>query len=136
MSVTEELRDVVSQGILEVKLLQRIVGDLEECLSGPRHEIDDGGVIDETWVHTTVVPEVVPCFAHQKDDVEIVLDSCVELTHKHFILDILLLSLLARLTVHPRHNLLHFLLDSGEIFLPEEVRNLTDGQNGVDILHK
>lgn len=67
---------------------------------------------------------------------EVVLDSGVELSHKHLILDVLLLSLLTGLTVHPGHNLLHFLLDGGEIFLPEEVGNLTNRQNGVYILHK
>lgn len=136
MGVTEELCDMVSQGILEVELLKGIVGNLEESLSRPGHEIDDCCVVDETWVHTTVVPEVVPCLAHQKYDVKVVLDSGVKLSHKHLVLDVLLLPLLAGLTVHPGHHLLHFLLYRWEIFLPEEVGNLPNSQNGVYILNK
>jgi hypothetical protein len=55
MCITEKFRDIVSEIIFEIELLQRVVSNLVECFSRPRHEIDDSSIIDESWIHPTIV---------------------------------------------------------------------------------
>ena len=136
MSITEKLSDVISEWVLKAKLFQGVVCHLKECFSGPGHEVYNSGIVDETGVHPTIVSKVISSFAHEEDDVEVVLDPRVELTHKHFILDVLVLALLSLISQHSCHYLFHLLLDGWYVFFSEQVRDLSNSQNGVDILHK
>jgi len=75
VGVTEVLSDVFSCLLIKVKLFDRIVRDLNQSFSRPWHEPHNCCVVDESWIHSSIVSQVIACFRHQKDDVEIVLDS-------------------------------------------------------------
>ena len=122
--------------VIEIEVLQRVISNLEEGFSRPRHKIDDGCVVNEARIHAAVVSEVVASFAHKEYNMEVVLNSSIKLRQEHLVFDLLVFAFLARLLHHSANNLFHFLFDSGHVFFTEKVRNLTDSEYSVDILYK
>lgn len=137
MGVSEELSDAFPGFFVKIELFYRVVGYFDQGFGGPRHEPDDGGVVDQARVHSAVVSQVVSGFGHQKDDVEVVLDSGVKLSHENLILDFLYVFVVGiRISHHSGDDFFHFLFDGRQVFLSKEVWNLADCEDGVDILDK
>lgn len=110
---------MTSESILEIEGFERVIGDLVESFCRPGHEINDGGVIDKTWVHSSIISEVIACFTHEEDDMEIILYSGIELIEKNLIFDIFIFTLFTLISHHSSYYFLHFLFDSWHVFFPE-----------------
>jgi len=64
MWVTKKYRDVFAELVIEVEVFQRVVGNLDQSLGRPGHVVNDGGIVDEAWIHPTVITKVITCLAH------------------------------------------------------------------------